>query len=209
MDNTEDYYEILKVPHSATISEIVQAYHVAKNAFSPDSIATYSLLDAGETKELLNKLEEAYSVLSNLERRRQYDLKQAGYPQADANPVASSNAPAANPNQVFPTEDIPATMPVENIYENLSGGILCEIREKRGMSLEDVARITKIPTRYLKYIETNNMEKLPAVVYVQGFIKNLAVLYKLDAVKAGKSYIEFQSKKTSEIQTSDVNKSSK
>lgn len=71
----ETYYDILKVPRRASVSEIVAAYHLAKNAFSKDSMATYSLFSADEAQKMLQKLEEAYVTLSNFEKRADYDRR--------------------------------------------------------------------------------------------------------------------------------------
>ena len=69
----ETFYEILKVDRKATVAEIVAAYHSAKNAFSKDSVATYSLFNNDEAQTVLNKLEEAYLTLSNFEKRAEYE----------------------------------------------------------------------------------------------------------------------------------------
>jgi hypothetical protein len=68
MDNKENYYELLKVSPKASVSEIVSAYHAAKNAFSSDSIASYSLLDSEESKEIIKKIEFRFSVIDKMEQ---------------------------------------------------------------------------------------------------------------------------------------------
>ena len=71
--NSQNYYEILDIAPDATQSDIRQAYFRAKAAYGKDSNAIYSLFDVQETKALLEKVEEAYLVLSNSDRRKEYD----------------------------------------------------------------------------------------------------------------------------------------
>jgi len=54
-------------------------------------------------------------------------------------------------------------------------------REARGISLEDVARITKIQRRTLERLEEAAFDELPADVFVRGFIRNYARVVGLDA----------------------------
>lgn len=75
------------------------------------------------------------------------------------------------------------------MVEQLTGPILKAIREKRGLSLEDTARITKIPSRFIRALENGDVKQLPARVYIQGFIRNLASLYRLEPQSALKSYL--------------------
>lgn len=47
-------------------------------------------------------------------------------------------------------------------------------RAEKGMSLEDVARVTKIQTRILERLEAGKLDGLPADVFVRGFIRSFA-----------------------------------
>ncbi len=188
----ETFYDVLKVDKKASVAQIVSAYHAAKNAFSKDSVATYSLFSAEEAQAELAKLEEAYVTLTNQKKRFDYD-KQLGESAdlTNATPVSVSidasevseeavlHAPAANASDLSPT-------PAE-----ITGITLREIRERRGLSLEDTARITKIPSKFIVALEQDNVEKMPARVYIQGFVKNLATLYKLDPVATAKTYTAY------------------
>ena len=44
-------------------------------------------------------------------------------------------------------------------------------RESLGLSEEDVQQRTKISFEYLKALEANNYNRLPAIVYIRGFLK--------------------------------------
>ena len=54
------------------------------------------------------------------------------------------------------------------------GQILKQAREKKGKPLSSVARETKISARFLKALEKNQFDKLPAEPFTKGFIKNYA-----------------------------------
>lgn len=49
-----------------------------------------------------------------------------------------------------------------------------EERIKRGLTLQDIARATKIRTVFLSAIEKGDYQKLPSGSYTQGFIRNYA-----------------------------------
>lgn len=69
----KNYYEVLEIASSATHQDIHNAYKRAKNAYSGDSAALYSLMTQEECDHILNQIEEAYSILGVPEKRRQYD----------------------------------------------------------------------------------------------------------------------------------------
>src|SRR6218665_2633198 len=72
-DGKQTYYEILDVSLNANPETIRTSYIRAKNAYNRDSLAAYSLFDKEESKRILDEIEEAYSVLSDSEKRRKYD----------------------------------------------------------------------------------------------------------------------------------------
>lgn len=229
MNKTLTYYELLKVSSRASVAEIVSAYHTARNAFAPDSLAVYTLYSAEEASSQLKQLEEAYFVLSNLERRREYDLKLArgeSAPPAPAaefpsiaelarqaarppipdpapsraateishavpataapelfHPVPATAAPPIAPPAPFAAlPETPAPPPAPPLPpDGVSGWILAQARERQGLMIEDVARLTKIPARAITAIENEDLVHLPARVYLQGFLRNLARIYRLPA----------------------------
>src|SRR5918996_1948752 len=64
-----DYYDVLGIPHDATEDEIKRAYRRLAREYHPD--ANPDNPDAAEEFKLVA---EAYSVLSDPARRRDYDL---------------------------------------------------------------------------------------------------------------------------------------
>ncbi len=63
----------------------------------------------------------------------------------------------------------------ETVNENRAGqpvgAYLRTIRESRGLTLEDVASVTRIGKNYLLAIEEGTFEKLPSSTYIKGFLR--------------------------------------
>ena len=64
----------------------------------------------------------------------------------------------------------------ENVELNLqsTGELLRRAREQKGLSLEDIAKKTRIPQRHLASIETGDFDALPGRTYAIGFAKSYA-----------------------------------
>lgn len=58
-------------------------------------------------------------------------------------------------------------------------------REAAGLTLEDIATSTRIPTRHLESLETGDFSRLPAPTYTIGFAKNYAAAVGLDRAEIG------------------------
>ena len=63
---------------------------------------------------------------------------------------------------------------------NSVGQILRAAREKRGVTVEQIAEMLKIRRVYLQAIEDSNWEELPELVYAQGFVRSYAAFLNLD-----------------------------
>ena len=66
-----------------------------------------------------------------------------------------------------------------------AGERLRAAREAKGMSIEEIASTTRIPTRHLESIETGDWTKLPAPTYSIGFARNYATVLGLDRDEIG------------------------
>lgn len=64
------------------------------------------------------------------------------------------------------------------------GSLLKATREKKNISLEDVANKTKININILKALESDDISNLPNKTYVKGFVKNYAKTISLDTNEA-------------------------
>lgn len=76
------YYEILEIDPNASGRDVHSAYMRAKETYSPESPALYTMFTPEEARELLKMIDEAFSVLSNQAKRQEYDLSLArkGHP---------------------------------------------------------------------------------------------------------------------------------
>jgi cytoskeletal protein RodZ len=80
---------------------------------------------------------------------------------------------------------------IETLSEYLSA-----VRRQLGLTLSEVSAKTEVSAKFLQDLEAGNYDKLPADVYVAGFLRKLGVLYSIDS----KVLIE-QYKKERQIQT--------
>ncbi len=204
----QDYYQILEVPYKASWGEIQKAYELAKMTYNKGSMATYSLFDFNERGRILDKIEEAYHVLSHPEKRVKYDHAletlipaMAAMPVRVDAPVPSlaSVAPPAPAGHVAPAEvfTLSPASPVAaaateittsaevmvHVLETevVSGKTLKALREKQGVTLDDIADKTRINLNYLEYIESDSYGSLPAPVYIMGYLKQYAKISGIDS----------------------------
>jgi hypothetical protein len=310
----QDFYELLDVnPHSSQ-QELERAYDRARRFFSPDSVATYALFQPDELTLLRRRIEEAYRILSDHQRRAGYDqelarldsgwldaAKAASIPEepgdedgkdtpepesATADPateepatevpatevlatdepatevpatdepatdepateVPATDEPATDepatdepatdepatdepatevpatdePATEVPATDEPATedpaadealtaepacpcpddapveMPQIDEETEITGALLLQARLAKGLSLDDYVNVTKISIYYLRNIENEVFNDLPAVVYVRGYLRQMAKILGLDPPRVSESYLDRMAKLTSE-----------
>jgi cytoskeleton protein RodZ len=78
-----------------------------------------------------------------------------------------------------------AVSQMEQTFENPVGERLKAAREEKGLSLDDVARQTRIPIRHLEHIERGEWDALPAITYSVGFARSYANAVGLDGPAVG------------------------
>jgi curved DNA-binding protein CbpA len=244
----QDFYELLDLSPRATAEEVELRYQTVRRVLSPDSVATYALFQGEELDLLRRRIEEAYRVLSQPERRQAYDrdlervrggfLPPAGSaapapaaepasgrepaapsaPEcapapADAEPAIQSPAAAPAPSpppasppaaaarveaeesppasgagcpQSAPTQPPPPDIGDDTVF---TGELLRSLREARGLSLERVSELTKINLFYLRAIEQDAFANFPAEVYVRGYLRLLACVYRVPVERLVASYL--------------------
>ncbi len=171
----QSHYEILDVPHDAESGTIERAFHILRTAFAADSVATYSLFAANEAGAIRERVEEAYEVLTDAATREEYDqeLESANESRRDA--IHSEEdmehhedlevAPVLAGESLSNYEMVPG-----DTGEPLDGSQLRRWRLQRGVEIEEIAEATKVNPLYLKFIEEERFEDMPAGVYVRGFL---------------------------------------
>lgn len=205
MDRT--YYEILEISPTAGEHEIRRAYQRAKETYSPNSPALYTMFSPDEAQELSRLIEEAYAVLSNHQARTEYNFRM-GFYEGSTQPVeaqlpTSSQLPHSSspPQNVAPSEGYGKTrlgvypldeMMEEEIanYDSFDGSTLAKIREYKKVEVPTLCEEIKISKAYLKAIETDDYERLPAQVFVRGFVKHYAKALCLDEQKVVDTYMQ-------------------
>ncbi|MAF90061.1 MAG: hypothetical protein CL674_02225 [Bdellovibrionaceae bacterium] len=78
--------------------------------------------------------------------------------------------------------------------ELIDGPFLKTVREYKGISIDQIASITKIGGHHLAAIENNDFTQLPPVVFSKAFVKQYAQLVGLDPQKCSDSYADLMKK---------------
>ena len=181
----QTYYEILEVSPTATVKEIQRAYDHARETFSLDSLAVYTLFNDQEIKKIQGAIEEAYQVLMDEALRKSYDQS---HPHAvpgakEEPPEIPAVAVEKRPNLSF------TDIAVEIGEVSYRGTSLKQLRERLGVDLATISAETRISLRVLEWIEEESLEKLPALVYLRGFLKAYASCLGLDPQRVIDGYL--------------------
>jgi curved DNA-binding protein CbpA len=181
----KNYYEILGVAPHVGSGQIQAAYRFARSLYAGESSPTYGFLDGDERAQMLALVEEAYGLLSNPNARRDYDLQLASpgpathrAPEVEParSPVRTVDEPAP-PAERQRHHETPSPAPnqvagvdVLKVPEVVSGGVLRSLRETRGLSLDQIAALSKVGSRFLKALEEDRHHILPGRVFARGFL---------------------------------------
>jgi flagellar biosynthesis protein FlhG len=210
------HYQLLGLSPAATPEQIDRAYRYAMEMYSEGSLATYSLLDPQEVRATRLRIEQAYGVLREPVRRRRYDAilgfgppedgvgasepepvipESPSGPRSPVAPLAALVPPAAGvPRAVFGSGPVPGHLPpplrvAPRPLAEVSGSSLRELRQEMGLALSDIAASSKIGVRFLEYIEDERYDRLPATVYLRGFLKEYARALGLDPIPVAEAYL--------------------
>ena len=180
--NALNHYEVLETEPGASEEEIRRAYRRMRELFSSDSLAMYSLYDDERLAVALARLTEAYDTLIDPSRRKPYDLGifPDGHPSVPDADELRAAMDAAGPRP---------PLPEIGTETDFSGELLRQVRLARGIDLRDVTARTKISTAYLRAIESEDFGALPAIVYVRGFVTELAKILHLDPPQVAKTFV--------------------
>jgi len=184
-----NYYEMLDISPDAAFFEIRHAYNNALQIYGPDSMVSYSLFTQEERNKILELLEKAYLTLINAQERKKYDaqLAQAGVippvagkvPQRkpavlyDAAKPAGTGAMPRKMNKAIWRESAEKNKRIAEILSCpvINGAALKSIRMELGAPLERIAQETRVRLEYLGAIEEDKIDRLPAAVFLKGFVK--------------------------------------
>ncbi|MFT3921944.1 MAG: helix-turn-helix domain-containing protein [Myxococcales bacterium] len=173
------HHDLLEVDRGATDEEIRRAYRRVRDVYGEDALCCYGLFSADELKAIRARLEEAFDVLLDRARRRPYELSM--FP-VEPEPVPEEALPDARDRDLPPA---PAITP----DTEFDGTLLRAVRESRGVDLKHISKRTRISLNYLEAIEDDDFGALPALVYVRGFVTELAKCLELDPVQVAHTYV--------------------
>ena len=184
MPTDEDYYEILGVPSDATPEQIKEAYIYKINILHPDRLAATSERIRSLAEKDLKKVNMAYEVLSNPERRRHYDIERFGEIGAVSDQHKTKPArkpqPEVHPKTIY-FNDAPPYVKQKGVFfvRNLGGPYTKVL-------------ISKTP-EWLRVVKTNPLQgdsKLPMQVQIEaigiqwGTVYSSQIVVRLDEKEA-------------------------
>lgn len=169
------YYEILGIPPHVSSGQIQAAYRFARTLYLGESAPSHGLLDADERALFLTQVEEAYACLSNPSTRRDYDahLQQTSPRRAPPrSQPATPVAPAPGPTEAMPEPSVGGAGEPEplRVPDVVNGAALRKLRESRSLSIDQIAALSKVGSRFLQALEDDRHAVLPGRVFARGFL---------------------------------------
>lgn len=193
-----NYYEVLELTANAPQHEVTTAYERARSTYSGDNPAIYTIFSEQEARELLVVIEEAYQVLGNKILRNIYDQRLlSGH--SSLNDLTYASIVEAS-KQVYPETkaEKPATAyQKDEAFEkeiaartDWDGAFLKKVREYKQITTQRMSEITKINSYYVTAIENMDPGNLPVIVFVRGYVVQIAKALGLDEKKVADSYMK-------------------
>lgn len=139
---------LLGIEADSSLEEVEQAWRNLKTIYTEDSLAIYGLIEDSVRRGKLEELEGAYGRIASRFNE----------------PAAEQPVPAGNLK-----ECLCQLSPVESV-----GRLLRQQRENSGLTLKEIAHRTKISPMRLAQIEQEMFERLPAMIYLRGFVLEYA-----------------------------------
>lgn len=196
----KNYYEVLQVDPSVTRLQIREAFLRLKRTYGIGSQAIYSLMSEDEARRQMVEIEEAFRILDDDHLRREYDQRLAltgiatGRRETpvkvqeeeniwlgaadlmgenhDGNAVLSKRQPVVKASPRL--NETPVKNRVEEILAGADLGcglVYKQVREASDTSIKQIYEHTKVSPEYIQAIENNDFTRLPALVYVRGFLR--------------------------------------
>ena len=202
-----NYYEILKIPMTSSYFEIKRAYKDALSLYDEDSIVTYSLFSKEERNKIIEDIENAFSTLTDDQKRAAYDqmLVDSGQmetlipsreKQYASTPLSSTHA-SVNESHLYSkvkekllTENVKTLSDEILSKERLSGNDLKNLRKAVGVKIPEIQYITKISASVLKAIEETRFEELPPGTYLRSFLRSYAKILQINPQKVIDGYLK-------------------
>jgi DnaJ-class molecular chaperone len=182
-----DFYEVLNLRLDATEQEVRKAYDLAVATYHPDALASYGVLSAEERGEMLDRIEKAFQTLGDVAARKAYDAlilpsrpesRQRAFFRKSTDRLEIEDAAEEKKfwdrlkSVLFPDKSKkkrpePGNGNGRKDRKELQrsrvfyGEYLKQIREERGLTLENVAEISGIEPGVLRLLEESESALLP------------------------------------------------
>ncbi|MDB4963005.1 MAG: heat shock protein DnaJ domain protein [Myxococcales bacterium] len=190
---SDSHYEMLEVPPTASFEDIRRANRRIRDIYGAESIAISGLYDPASLEAVHRRLDLSYTTLMDAAKRKDYDLElfPDGVPMPVSLPTYSDTLPTRAPAKVDDPATIATRPPMPDLtgVHEFSGPLLRQIREAIGVELREIAEKSKIGMAYLVALEGEAWNKLPAAVYVRGFLSEYARALGLDAERVKQTYL--------------------
>lgn len=147
-------WRLLGLAPGATPEEILRAYDHRRALYDEESLASYSLLLDGERRHHLDRLLKARDRL-----------------------LAAATAPRTPPEETPPTTadaSIAAEAGPAPDREQHPGAWLGHLRRARDLTVDQLSKETKIRPAVIEQLEGEQYDRLPAPVFVRGFVIQIA-----------------------------------
>ncbi len=181
-----DHYAALGIGRSSNEEEVRRAHKRQREIYASGGLATASLLEESELSAARARLDEAHDTLLDPVRRRAYDLSTFPDPD-DARPASLAvSRPALAAEQLMLQSELAREIGPDTEF---TGALLRKVRESQGIEIAEISSRTKISKVHLSALEEEAFDALPAMVYVRGFVAEVAKYLRLDPVQVQRTYV--------------------
>jgi flagellar biosynthesis protein FlhG len=182
------HYERLLIPRGASEEEVRRAHKRQREIWAEGGLATVSLFTVDELAREHAFLDEAHDVLLDPPRRRAYDV--SIFPDHEQAPIPSPANRVLNEAIAAELRELQTQVARElGPDTEFTGSLLRRVRESRGIDIREIALKTKISAAHIAAIEDEAFDQLPPLVYVRGFLVEVAKFLKLDPAQVGRTYL--------------------
>jgi flagellar biosynthesis protein FlhG len=181
-----DHYTALGIGQSSNDEEVRRAFKRQREIYAAGGLPTSSLLDDQQLATAQSRIDEAHDTLLDPVRRRAYDL--STFPDTDANRPEDLTVPrpALAAEQLMLQSELAREIGPDTEF---TGALLRKVRESQGIEIAEISSRTKISKTHLLALEDETFDHLPAIVYVRGFVTELAKYLRLDPAQVQRTYL--------------------
>ncbi|MBX3216537.1 MAG: helix-turn-helix domain-containing protein [Labilithrix sp.] len=181
-----DHYAVLGIGRSSNDEEVRRAFKRQREIYATGGLATSSLLDEKELTVAQGRIDEAHDTLLDPVRRRAYDLSMFAEPDVGRDDAQSVPRPALAAEQLMLQSELAREIGPDTEF---TGPLLRKVRESQGIEIAEISSRTKISKAHLLALEDETYGHLPAMVYVRGFVTELAKYLRLDPAQVQRTYL--------------------